>query len=83
MKSHFDRIGHDVSVQQARRSCLDKCRYESRNAARDRSRFLLKKYPASLPTRPYRCTLCSGWHLASVKPEGKPTGKARPMKKAA
>lgn len=81
MKSHLDRIGFDVSVEQAHRSCLDKVRYDSRNKARDRSRHLRKKYPEALETRPYRCTLCDGWHLASVK--GKPNGKTWPNREAA
>ena len=76
MKAHFERIGRDVTIEKAHRSCLDKVRYDSRNQARDRSRHLRKKYPDSSPTRPYRCTICGGWHLASIRQGGgKPPGK--------
>lgn len=70
MKSGFDRIGHTVTVEQAKRSCLDKVGYPSRNAARDRARFLSKKYPDSQLQRPYRCTLCGGFHLTTKTPNG-------------
>lgn len=75
MKSGFDRIGHSVSVEHAKRSCLDKVRYDSRNQARDRSVFLAKKYPGGKPQRPYRCTLCGDWHLTTKVPDGLRRGK--------
>ena len=77
----MDRIGHGVTIETAHRSCLDKVRYHSRNEARDRNAHLRKKYPDSPPARIYRCTLCSGFHLASIKVEGKPKGKARQPRK--
>ena len=70
MKSGFDRIGHTVTVEHAKRSCLDKVRYDSRNAARDRARFLAKKYPDSGKLRPYRCTICGDFHLTTKIPDG-------------
>lgn len=70
MKSGFERIGRGVTVEQAKRSCLDKKRYDSRNAARDRAAFIAKKYPDSAPQRPYRCTLCGDFHLTTSVPNG-------------
>lgn len=70
MKSGYDRIGHDVSVEHAKRSCLDKVGYASRNAARDRAAFLATKYPDTPRQRPYRCTICHGFHLTTKTPDG-------------
>ena len=70
-KAHMDRIGHDVTPERAHRSCLDKVRYDSRNEARDRATKLRKKYPDSPRQRVYRCTLCCGFHLTSVRESGK------------
>jgi hypothetical protein len=83
VKTGMDRIGRDITPERARRSCLDKVRYDSRNEARDRAVFLLKKYQNSRPMKPYRCALCSGFHLASIKTKGKDPGKTRDMRKAA
>lgn len=88
MKAGFERIGREVSVEHAKRSCLDKVRYDSRNAARDRAAFLAKKYPGTKAQRPYRCTLCGDFHLTTKTPNGlkgrgKPPSKAGNQRKAA
>lgn len=70
MRSGIERIGRTVTVEFAQRSCLDKVRYPSRNAARDRAARLRTKYPNSQPLRPYRCTLCGDFHLTSKIPNG-------------
>lgn len=75
MKSGFDRIGRTVTVEAAKRQCLDKRRYDSRNAARDRAAHIAKKFKDSKPQRPYRCTLCGDWHLTSAIPNGLRQGK--------
>lgn len=74
MKSGFDRIGHTVTVEHAKRSCLDKARYDSRNAARDRAAYFARRFPDQAPQRPYRCTLCGDFHLTTKKQDGR--GKA-------
>jgi hypothetical protein len=76
MKSGFDRIGRTVTVEAAKRQCLDKQRYDSRNAARDRAAHIAKKFKDSKPQRPYRCTLCGDWHLTTQVPYGLQRGKA-------
>jgi hypothetical protein len=81
MKSGFDRIGTIVSLESAKRSCLDKRPYSSRNAARDAAAKNGKKYGRSY--RWYRCGLCHQFHLATVKPKGKARAKAGSVKKAA
>lgn len=84
MKSGFDRIGHTVTVEQAKRSCLDKVSYDSRNAARDRAAYLGKRFPGQLPQKPYRCSICHGFHLTTIRPrKGKGTREAGPEKKRA
>jgi hypothetical protein len=76
VKSGFDRIGRTVTVEAAKRQCLDKRRYDSRNAARDRAAGIAKKFPGGKPQRPYRCTLCGDWHLTTTIPNGLRQGKA-------
>lgn len=63
MRSGYDRIGRGVSEQQARRQCLDKRRFESRNAARDTAARNLERFGKLAATFVYKCTLCHGWHL--------------------
>ncbi|HEX7891456.1 MAG TPA: hypothetical protein VF522_19045 [Ramlibacter sp.] len=75
MKSGYDRIGTTVTVEHAKRSCLDKVRYDSRNAARDRAVLLAKKYPNTGKQCPYRCTLCGDFHLTTKIPNGLKQGK--------
>lgn len=68
MRAHFDRIGHTVSEEVARKSCLDKVRYPSRNRARDRAVLIVKQNPERPALRPYRCTICGDFHLTSNVP---------------
>lgn len=65
MKSHFDRIGRTITVQKAKRQCLDKKPFPSRNAARDKAARRALAYPDEPHQHPYRCTVCGGWHLTS------------------
>ncbi len=76
MKSGFDRIGDTVSVESAKRSCLDKIAYPSKNKARDRATKLAQQHPDSRPQRPYRCTLCHKFHLTS-KDGGRPSDEPK------
>lgn len=70
MKSGVNRIGHDIAVTAAKRGCFDKVRYPNKNVARDCARKLQQKYEKERPQRPYRCSLCDGWHLTSQEPDG-------------
>lgn len=78
MKSGFDRIGHTVTQTAAKRSCLEKIRYPSRNHARDAAAKNGKRYPETARWI-YRCTLCHGFHLTSKPPAslGKNNGKRK------
>lgn len=81
MKSGFDRIGRTVTVEFAKRSCLDKVSYPSRNVARDRATRMGAKYPGSLPQKPYRCTICGHFHLTTIRQE-KPSAPTKTTKRA-
>lgn len=76
MKHGMERIGRTVTVAQARRSCLEKRKFASKNEARDRAARYLTLEPEWKPMRPYRCALCHGWHLTTQqvkKEKGPPT----------
>ena len=75
MKSGIDRIGFDVTTAQAKRKCFDKVRYTSKTAARDEAARKQNRHPEWEPARPYRCSLCSGFHL-TTSITGQPKGKA-------
>lgn len=66
-RHHQDRIGVSVTLAFAKRSCLDKTRYASRNEARDKA--ARQKNHGLSAKEPYRCTLCDGWHLRTIKTE--------------
>lgn len=68
MNSGFDRIGREVSLQSAKRSCLDKKRYDSRNHARDAAAKNQKVFGDTAARYWYACTLCGGFHLISKRP---------------
>lgn len=68
MRHHFDRIGHTVSIEAAKRGCLDKRRYPSRTVARDKAVLIGKRNPEWPVLRPYRCTICDAYHLTSSTP---------------
>lgn len=70
MKAGFDRIGREVSLEKAKRSCLDKRRYDSRTDARDKAARQFKSNPEHGIQRPYRCTLCGGYHLTKSQTHG-------------
>lgn len=81
MKSGIDRIGRDVSVAQARRGCFEKVRYGTKNAARDVAAKMQNSHPEWRPARPYKCALCSGFHLTTTVSKGKDlkrSGRERP-----
>jgi hypothetical protein len=69
MRSGYERIGRTVKLAVAQRSCLDKRRYSSRNDARDAAAKHQVRLVGSADQRPYRCTLCGGFHLATIKPK--------------
>jgi hypothetical protein len=68
MKSGYDRIGSTVSVEHAKRSCLDKRPFQNKNDARDAAVKNEKRY--GMKFRWYRCTLCHGFHLTTTTPSG-------------
>lgn len=71
MRSGYERIGRDVTLKQAKRSCLDKVRYASRNKARDKAAKMANTHPEWDKARPYKCGICSGYHLTTATSEGK------------
>lgn len=73
MKSGYDRIGNTVTVEHAKRSCLDKRPFNSKNDARDAAARNGKKF--GLDFRWYRCTLCHRFHLTTKTPDGLRRGK--------
>jgi hypothetical protein len=62
----IERIGRTISVYAAKRSCLDKRRYPSRNHARDAAARNLKRGWGAC--KPYQCSICGGWHLTTIRP---------------
>jgi hypothetical protein len=70
MKRGMDQIGRTVTLEKAKRGCLEKYRYESKNAARDAAVRVERKRPEWGPMRPYRCGLCDGYHLTTKQPYG-------------
>jgi hypothetical protein len=68
MKSGMERIGRTVTLEVAKRSCLDKKSFPSRNDARDAAAKNGKRFGPAAAKYWYRCTLCSGWHLTSSPP---------------
>lgn len=81
MKSGFDRIGHTVTVETAKKGCFDKRTYDNRNIARDASRKIARNRPEWPPLRPYRCTLCGNFHLTSQVPNGLKDREGKPPTK--
>ncbi|HET8744301.1 MAG TPA: hypothetical protein VFM98_01760 [Ramlibacter sp.] len=75
MRAGFERIGRTVSLERAKRSCLDKRAYKSRNEARDFAARNRKKY-GETADQPYRCTICGKFHLATRKAKRKTRAKA-------
>ncbi len=67
MRSGVDRVGREVSEQQARRGCWEKRRYDTRTAARDSAARIAKRPNAPILFM-YRCTICHGFHLSSTRP---------------
>jgi len=65
MHQGYERIGRSVTLQAAKRQCLDKVRYGSRNIARDAAARKANKHPDWEPLRPYGCTICKGFHLTT------------------
>lgn len=62
----FERIGRQISVDKAKRMCLDKKPFESRNEARD---FSIRGHNRHGHTaqKPYKCHVCGKFHLATVR----------------
>ena len=60
----IDRIGKDISTESAQRSCFDKCRYMSKNTARDKAARLTKRH--GVEQIPYHCLVCGAWHLSTA-----------------
>lgn len=67
MRAGFERIGRGVTVKQAKRQCLDKKRYASRNEARDWAARAANRRPNWQTLHPYSCSLCGGYHLSTTR----------------
>lgn len=72
MRSGYERIGRTVSIERAKRSCLDKRPYASRNEARDAAARNAKRYGNEL--RWYRCTICGKFHLTTMRKDKRGSG---------
>lgn len=70
MKTGVEKIGRTVTVERAQRGCLDKNRYPKKTSARDEALRIAARHPEWRPLRPYKCGICSGWHLTSHQPFG-------------
>jgi hypothetical protein len=66
MKTGLERIGRNFTPETANRMCLDKRKFDSRNEARD---FAIRgrKLFGNSSTSSYKCNLCNGFHLTSLK----------------
>lgn len=67
MRKGFERLGREIQVGRAKRMCLEKKPFDSRNEARD---FGIRgeKYRGHTTQEPYHCRLCGKFHLATVRP---------------
>lgn len=64
VKQGIERLGRNFTPETAHRMCMDKRAWPSRNEARD---FAIRgKKNGNSSTTPYRCQLCSKWHLTSL-----------------
>lgn len=66
MRKGMERLGREVSAARGQRMCLDKKQFQTSNEARDFSIRGQKRYDF-VKQKPYRCGLCSKFHLATVR----------------
>lgn len=66
MKTGFERLGFDITLKRADRMCLKKKPFDTRTQARDFSLRGAKRYEMQIQ-KPYKCSLCGKFHLATVK----------------
>lgn len=66
MKTGMDLLGREIPMTKAKRMCLDKRQFETRNEARD---FAIRGFRQLAHTRqkPYRCRLCGKFHLSTIR----------------
>jgi len=68
MREGFDRLGRDISARAAQRMCLQKRQYATKTEARDAAARFQKREKTFI-ARPYKCSLCSLFHLTTQTPE--------------
>lgn len=66
MRTGLDRLGREIPVGRAKRMCLDKKPFDSRNEARDFGIRGVKRHGHTVQ-EPYHCQLCGKFHLATVR----------------
>lgn len=81
MKTGLDLIGRTVTIEAAQRSCLDKKRYRTKTEARDKAAHI--RHSMGTEQKPYRCAICSGFHLTTIKPEAGGANSRRNERKRA
>lgn len=62
----FERLGREIQYDRAKRMCLDKREFPTRNEARDFAARGERKMHHT-KQKPYRCLLCGKYHLATVR----------------
>lgn len=68
MRQGFEKLGREIPIQRAERMCLQKRQYATRNEARDAAAKYQKREKTFI-ARPYKCSLCSLFHLTTQTPE--------------
>ena len=79
MKQGMERLGRNITPKTAQRMCLDKRKFDSKNEARDFAKRGQKWGNHS--ATPYKCPLCSVWHLTSLSKEDSAMARKRVWRK--
>jgi hypothetical protein len=79
MRKGMDKLGLDISAENAKRQCLAKKAFPNKNKARDWSSANSKRYGWA-PTTPYKCDLCGKYHLSSILSDEKASMRASKRK---
>lgn len=62
-------VGKNLEPHAVQRSCFDKYRHMSKNAARDFIARGLKMNPDNPPSHWYHCSVCDGFHVTKLSKE--------------
>lgn len=76
-EKRIQRLGKDFTAEAAKRSCFEKRRFDSSNAARDFNARLSKAIPLRNPQTPYKCQVCGKWHLTSLDKQASAESRRR------